>query len=139
MTTVRLAIVDAIAVAIDTATGLKAYRNLDFAVEDRNLPVLAITSADDSPADVSGPLGSLDQQVLVDIGVLVAMSDNPEAAADPFEAQIHAALFSGATFGGQPVLVDRVGGSWAFDFGDCAARTLRYRIGYRTSFTSLET
>lgn len=138
MTTVRLQIVDAIATALAAATGLTVHRNLDYALEDTNLPVLALMSGDDAPTEAPGPLGVLDQTALLDIAVLVAHSENPEAAADPYEAQIHAALFAATEFAGFGVLMDRLGGGWAFDLGDCAARSLRYRVGYRTSFTSLE-
>lgn len=138
MSTVRLQIVDAIATALGSATGLTTHRNLDYALEAENLPVLVVMSGDDSPEEPSGPLGMLDQTAMLDIAILVANSENPEAAADPYEAQIHAALFATGSFAGVSVLMDRQGGGWAFDLGDCAARSLRYRVGYRTSFTSLE-
>lgn len=139
MSTVRLQIVDAIATALGTATGLEVHRNLDYALEDENLPALVVMSGDDAPDEAPTQIQVLDQVMSLEITVLAAASANPEAAADPFEAAVHAALCAAATFGGHAVIVNRQGGSWAFDLGDIAARSVRYRIGYRTRWADLET
>lgn len=139
MSTVRLQIVNAIATALATATGLTVHRNLDYALEDENLPALVVLSGDDAPDEAPTQIHVLDQVMSLEITVLAAASANPEAAADPFEAAVHAALCGVATFGGHAVIVNRQGGSWAFDLGDIAARSVRYRIGYRTRWADLET
>ena len=95
MSSIRLKVVDAIATALATATGLTVF-------------------------------------------VLFAFGKTPEADCDPYECEIHAALMASPIFGGVTVLMERLGGMWTFDLGDCAARTLNYRFGYRTSVTSLE-
>lgn len=138
MATVRLAIVDEIASGLARSTGLRVHRNLDYAIEDRNLPAISVTSGNDQPADSAAPLGVLDQEVQVDINIIVARSANPEATVDPHEAAIHSWLYSITELAGQPVLVDRISGAWDFDLGDCGARRLSYRFGYRTSANNLE-
>lgn len=138
MTTVRLQIVDAIATALATATGLTVHRNLDYALEDENLPALVVMSGDDAPDEAPTQIHVLDQVMSLEITVLAAASANPEAAADPFEAAVHAALCGAAAFGGHAVIVNRQGGSWAFDLGNIAARSVRYRIGYRTRWANLQ-
>lgn len=137
MTTVRLQIVDAIATALATATGLTVFRNIDYALEAENLPVLLVQSGDDSPEDDPTQMQVMDQTMSLEVTVLAAANADPEAAADPYEATVHSTLCGAATFGGHGVLVNRQGGSWAFDLGDMAARTLRYRIGYRTRWADL--
>jgi hypothetical protein len=139
MSTIRLQIVDAIAAALGEATNLTPYRNLDFALEAENLPALVVISGPDRLDETPAPLSVMDQTAELEIVVLVANSANPEAAADPYEAFIHAALMAATDFGGHSVLMNRGGGAWSFDLGDCAARHLSYRVGYRTSFTNLET
>lgn len=138
MSTVRLQIVDALATTMGAATGLTVFRNLDFALDEVNLPALTVISGSDSPDAETSPLGVLDQICDVEIDVLIAHSANPEAAADPYEAQIHAALMATSVFGGHSVDVARLGGQWSFDLGDCAARRLAYRLRYRSSHLSLE-
>ena len=101
MSTVRLQIVDAIAAALATATGLTVYRNLDYALEDSNLPALVVASGEEQVSDRM--IGKIDHQVMLDIAVLIAGSATPESAADPYEAQIHAALFGATSFGGFPL------------------------------------
>jgi len=137
MTTVRLQIVDAIATALATATGLTVHRDLDFALESENLPALVIMPGPDRPDEDATQIQVLDQSALLELTVLIARSATPEADADAHEATIHASLMAAATFGGQPVIMNRVSGEWSFDLGDCAARTLTYRFGYRTSFADL--
>lgn len=136
MSTVRLQIVDAIAAALATATGLTVYRNLDYALEDSNLPALVVASGEEQVSDRM--IGKIDHQVMLDIAVLIAGSATPESAADPYEAQIHAALFGATSFGGFPLLMERVSAGWQFDLGDCCARGLRYQFTHTTSMTSLE-
>ena len=137
MKTVRLQIVEAVAEALYEATFLPVYRNLDHALEAQKLPVLLAQSGDDIPAEDATQINVLDQTMTLEITVLAAPSEDPEAAADPLEASVHAALMSAATFGGHQVMVNRLGGSWAFDLGDIAARSVRYRIGYRTAWADL--
>lgn len=137
MTTVRLQIVDAAAAALATATGLTVYRNLDYALDAGNLPALAVVSGDDAP----GPDGSFDQahtEASIDIAVLIANDADPEAAADPYESQIHAAMMTPTGFAGHPVRMERGPGGWAFDLGDCAVRHLNYRVGFWTDRLNLE-
>ncbi|MBI3096341.1 MAG: hypothetical protein HYY97_15845 [Rhodocyclales bacterium] len=138
MTTVRLQVVDAVATALESATRLTLWRNLDYALESENLPALVVISGEDKPDENPSPLGVLDQNVVIEIDVLLANSENPEAAADPYEAAIHAAMMASG-FAGYGDLVRRLGGTWDFDLGDCAARRLAYRVGYRTAENNLET
>lgn len=137
MSTVRLQIVEAIATALGTATGLTVFRNLDYALEAENLPVLMVQSGDDAPEEAPTQNQVLDQVMNLEITVLAAANDDPEAAADPYEAQVHAALCGATAFGGHGVMVNRLGGSWAFDLGDIAARTVRYRVGFRSRWADL--
>jgi hypothetical protein len=137
--TVRLQIVEAMGTALATATGLTVHRNLDYALEDTNLPVLLVQSGEDAPLEAQTQNQVLDQSMTVEITVLAAPSADPEGAADSKEAAVHAALMAATAFGGQPVIVERLGGSWAFDLGDITARSLRYRIGYRTRWADLTT
>jgi hypothetical protein len=136
MSTVRLQIVSAIAAALGTATGLVVYRNLDFALEDRNLPALVVRSLQDHPADSF--ISFTEHQAEIEIVVLIAGTADPESAADPYEALIHAAIFASGSFAGHAVVMERISGSWDFELGDCCARHLVYRISYRTTTTSLE-
>lgn len=138
MSTVRLQIVDAIAAALALATGLPLYRNLDYALDAIKLPALVVVSGDDAPDEAGSPLGMQYHSANLEITVLIAQSTNPEADADPLEALVHAALMGTAAFAGFTVMMNRLGGGWSFDLGDCAARHLTYRIGYRTNFTDLE-
>lgn len=137
MSTVRLQIVDAIAAALAQATRLPLFRNLDYALDEINLPALVVISGDDVPS-ADSPLGAQYHDANLEITVLVAQSANPEADADPYEALIHATLMGGTVFASYPVMMNRLGASWSFDLGDCAARHLTYRVGFRTNFTDLE-
>lgn len=137
MSTVRLQIVSAIATALATATDLTVFRNLDFALEEENLPALVVISGPDKPDEEATQISVLDQSAILEITVLVANSADPESAADTPEAAIHAALMGATAFAGHSVKVDRLSGDWSFDLGDCAARHLSYRIGYRTAFADL--
>ena len=138
MSTIRLQIVNAIATALGTATGLTVWRNLDFALETEKLPALVVMSGDDSPEPDLTQNQVLDQTVAIEVTVLIANSATPEASADPYEADVHSSLLGAASFGGHPVMIDRISGGWNFDLGDCAARHLNYRIAYRTRFADLE-
>lgn len=137
MSTVRLQIVNAIATALGTATGLTVHRNLDYALQDTNLPALAVISADDAPTGEYA-MAALSQRAQVDIAVLVGREANPEAAADPYEAQVHAALYGAQTFAGHHVVTRRVAGGWQFDLGDTAQRLLRYEFSYFCAVADLE-
>lgn len=138
MSTFRLQIVSAIAAALSTAIGLVVHRNLDYALEDRNLPVLVVRSLPDQTLEDGNGVSILEQQADIEIVILVANSEDPEAAADPYEAQVHAALTVPASFAGHSNNVRRISGSWDFDLGDCCARHLVYQVEYSTSMTSLE-
>lgn len=134
-------VVDAVATALEAANHLnqlKLWRNLDYALESENLPALVVISGEDKPDEMPSPHGVLDQTVDIEIDVLIANSENPEAAADPYEAAIHTVMMASG-FAGYGDLVRRLGGTWDFDLGDCAARRLVYRVGYRTSENNLET
>lgn len=137
MATVRLQIVNAIATALATATGLTVHRNLDYAIADGALPAIAVISVEDAPQEDSG-INALRQSGLIEVAVLVSGSANPEAAADPFEADIHAALYAAHAFGGHAAFFQRVAASWQFDLGDSAARLLRYSFTYETALADLE-
>jgi len=139
MASIRLEIVDAIATALATATGLTAWRNLDFALDEDKLPALVVLSSDDRPEESPTQIRTLDQLADIEISILVAGSENPEADADPYEVSAHAALMAAAGFGGHPVTVQRLSGGWNFSLGDCVARNLAYRIGYRSAWADLET
>lgn len=136
MSTIRLRIADAMASAISTATGLTPYRNLDYALEDKNLPAVALQSGDEG--DSSGIGGVATTDAMVSIHILVAGSGDPELAADSLEAQIHAALFADLRFGGLARELRRVSGGWNFDLGDCCQRTINYQFFYNTRIDNLE-
>lgn len=136
MSSIRLQVVDAIATALATATGLTVFRNLDQALDQRLMPAVVVRSSEDRV--LGQAISLLDQQADLEIIVLFAFGKTPEADCDPYECEIHAALMASPIFGGVTVLMERLGGMWTFDLGDCAARTLNYRFGYRTSVTSLE-
>jgi hypothetical protein len=123
---------------LGAATGLKVHRNLDYALEDRNLPALVVISGDDQPDNEFSPVGLLDQQMDLQISILMARSPDPETTVDPHEAQIHARLVAATSFDGVPAMVRRIAGSWAFDLGDTCARHLGYRVSFRTSYADLE-
>lgn len=138
MSTIRLQIVSAIAAALGTATGLPVFRNLDYALEDRNLPALVVRSLPDQTLDDGNGVSILEHQSEIEIVILVAESNDPEAAADHYEVQVHAALTVPASFAAHSNSVRRISGSWDFDLGDCCARHLVYQVGYSTSMISLE-
>lgn len=139
MTTLRLQIVDAIAAAIATATPTaKHFRDLDYALESEKTPAVAVVSSDDMPEDGPQGLRRLFQQVDIDVHVLIGKSAAPETAADPFEAAIHKAIVVPASFASQAVRTERLPCSWDFSLGNCADRTLRYRIHYQTALEDLE-
>ena len=81
------------------------------------------------------------QESTVDIivSILVSESSSPEAAADPYEVQIHDALFADRRLGGLATLLQRLGGQWAFDLGDSVSRQITYRYTYRTPINDLDT
>jgi hypothetical protein len=139
--TIRLEIVDAVAAALATATGLTVHRNLDFAVSAGALPALAVTSVEDAPDEtnrIGASLSALAHECLLEVSILVAGSANPEAEADPYEAAVHAALYGATAFGGHNAVFSRVAAGWSFDLGDCAQRALRYRFAYASGMTDLE-
>ncbi len=141
MATVRLQIVNAIATALATATGLTVHRNLDYALRDTALPAIAVTSVEDAPDEanrIGAPLSGLAQEGLIEVAILVAGSANPEADADPYEAAVHGALYGATAFGGHNAVFSRVAAGWSFDLGDCAQRALRYRFAYASGMTDLE-
>lgn len=138
MSTIRLQIVSAIAAALGVATGLPVFRNLDYALEDRNLPALVVRSLPDQTLDEGNGVSFLEHQSEIEIIFLVANSEDPEAGADPYEAQVHAALTVPGSFAGHSNNVRRISGSWDFDLGDCCARHLVYQIEYSTSMASME-
>lgn len=137
MASVRLQIVDAVAAALATATSLTVHRNLDYAIADTTLPAIAVTSVEDEPQD-DGSMNLLLQHCMLEIAVLVSRSANPEAAADPIEADIHAALYGSQSFGGHPAFFRRVAAAWQFDLGDSAQRLLRYDFTYKSALADLE-
>lgn len=138
MSSVRLVIVGGIASAIQNAVTASVYRNLDLALEAQNLPSVVVTSGDDMPTGDS-PTGLLEQMADIEIQVLVAKSANPESAADVIEVAVHQALvgYLTANPSGPVIELKRNTCSWAFDLGDCAARTLRYQFTYRTSHSDI--
>lgn len=136
---VRLQIVKGLAKVLYEATDLPVHRNLDYALEAKNLPVLLVQSEDDAPLETQTQIQVLDQSMTIEVTLLAAPSEDPEAAADPHEIKVHAALMAATALGGHSVMVERLGGRWAFDLGDITARSLRYRIGYRTRWADLTT
>jgi hypothetical protein len=139
MSTIRLRIIDALATLLATATGLTVYRNLDYALEDDAFPALVIERGGDTPDEDVSPLGVIDHQLLLKVMVVVAGSANPEAAADAYEAAIHAALMAATTAAGISIDVRWRGAMEpSFDLGDCGVFPLAYSVAFRTSYTSLE-
>ena len=138
MSSVRLQIVEAIAAALATATGLTVHRNLDYALKANKLPAIALMSGRDEPTGAVY-VNYIEHIANITAFVLVAADGDPEAAADPVECGIHAALVAPATFGGhQLVSMARGQCDWNFDLGDCAARELSYSFGFITTLASLE-
>lgn len=136
MSTVRLRIVDAMAAAIATATGLVPHRNLDYALESENLPAVVLQSGPDrSQTGISAVLNS---DADIEVHILVANSANPESAADAIEVQVHAALFADFRFGGLARELERVSADWNFDLGDCCQRSLVYRVSFAARLNDLE-
>lgn len=139
MSSARLQIMNAIASALGTATGLVVYRNLDYALEDNQLPALVIERGSDMPDEQPAQYGVLDHVVLLKVTVLVAGSNNPEATADAHEVAIHAALMSANVLGGFQVEVRWAGApDPSFDLGDCGAFPQAYYIAFRTKYSDLE-
>lgn len=133
----RLLAVEALAAAAEAAASLSLYRNMDYALRDKKLPVLVVIDGGDHPTP--GYITRQEWQAFIDFTILVSSSSNPASDADGYETLIHAAIVGARTFGGVDVIVERVSGDWDFDFGDCAARSISYRITYQTAATSLTT
>ncbi len=139
MTTLRLQIVDAIADALAAAIPTaKHYRNIDYALEAQKLPAIAVQEQENAPDGQEGPLTKLYQYVEIEFHILIARSSTPAKDADPYEALIHRTLMPATSFASQPVRIECLPASWEFNLGDCAARTLRYRVRYSTSLADLE-
>lgn len=139
MSSIRLQIVTGLVVVLNSATSLEVYRNLDYALEDNNLPALAVRSGEDQVTDTDiSATGDMEQQFNLDVSILIANSADPESAADVFEVQAHAALAGTSVIGTHAVEIERVSGGWDFDLGDCCERRIVYRVGYRSSIASLE-
>ena len=139
MSSIRLQIVEAIAAALATATGLTVHRNLDYALKANKLPAIALMSGRDEPAG-AGYVSHIEHIANITAVVLVAADGDPEAAADPVECDIHAALVAHFPTFGVHQLVSMARGQcdWNFDLGDCAARELSYSFGFITTLASLE-
>lgn len=139
MSSVRLQVVSGLVAALSTATSLTTYRNLDYALEDKNLPALVVRSGDDQVTDSDlNATGDMDQQLMLVVSILIAESADPEAAADAFECLVHASLAGTNAVAGHAVQISRVSGDWDFDLGDCCERRVIYRVGYSNSIASLE-
>lgn len=137
MSSIRLRIADAVADVIATATGLVVFRNLDRALEAERAPAVNVESGPDNSQ--AQPAGIQESTVDIIVSILVSQSSSPEAAADPYEVQIHDALFADRRLGGLATLLQRLGGQWAFDLGDSVSRQITYRYTYRTPINALET
>lgn len=138
MSSIRLQIVDAIATALHSATGLPVFRNLDYALRANKLPAIALMSGPDEPG-AAGYVNHLEHSAGIGVVVLVAADGAPETAADPHECTVHASLMAPASFGGHAVSnMARGQCSWDFEFGDCAARHLAYSFTFITTLASLE-
>lgn len=137
MSTVRLQIISAVAAALETATGLTVYRNLDYALESENMPAIALQSGPDRSE--TGINGVMNFDADIEIHILVANSSDPESEADQIEAQAHRALFADFRFGGLARNLERVSADWNFDLGDCCQRSLVYRVQFAARYNDLET
>lgn len=137
MSTLRLRIAVGVAALLGNVTELPVHRNLDYALEEGRAPALAVTSGPDQPQPGS-PISKLDHEVALEISILVARSSDPEAAADGYEAAIHAALSPATAIDGIPIIFERGPAEWDFEFGDCCKRTLRYIAAFRTDALTLE-
>ena len=122
MSTRRLQVRDALVALVAASSGLTPYLNLDYALEDRNPPAVAVVSGDDAPLPSNHTYDELAWRVRFGVHVLVAMSADPEAAADAIEASILAALAGDIDLGGVATRYEVAGGEWEFDLGDCALR-----------------
>lgn len=130
MSTARLAVRNALVSVIGTATGLTVYRNLDYALEERLLPAVAVTSDDDGRATELDTLDEQGRQARFFVHVLVAASADPEADADVIEDQFMAAVRADWTLGGAAIYGEYLGGEWNFDLGDCAIRRLALEFNF---------
>lgn len=122
MSTKRLQVRDALVATIKAATAMEPYLNLDHALEDRNLPAVAIVSGEDAPDDANSTFDELAWRGRFGVHVLVAANEDPEAAADAIETVILAALSADVSLGGIATRHEVAGGEWEFDLGDCALR-----------------
>lgn len=130
MTTQRLQVRNALKTVVGTAAGLTVHLNLDYALEDRNLPCAALQSGNDEASDEAGTLLNSSREggtAKFAVCVLVAESADPEAAADSYEALIRAAILSNPTLSGKAVHTHYRSGEWEFDLGDCALRRLIFQ------------
>lgn len=122
----RLQVAETLALRVVEATGLPLRRNLDYALDEAVLPAVVVQSGADAPNDefttANAEARSLDMEVIL----LVANTDDRELATDLYESQIAAALALDETLGGAAVVGRYTGGSWQFDLGDVAARSLAY-------------
>jgi predicted oxidoreductase len=124
---------DALATLVATAASLTVHKNLDYAILDENLPCAAIQSGNDEADDAAGTLMNNSREggsARFAVNVLVAASDDPEGAADVFEALIRAAVLSNLTLSGKATQVRYLGGEWEFDLGDCAIRRLIFQATF---------
>jgi hypothetical protein len=128
MTTTRLLVRNALIARLETTTGMTALRNLDFAVEDRNLPALAVQSGNDDYYPEASTIAGDAGQARFGVVLLVEASDDPEAAADVFEAAIRADLKANPTLSGAAISLRYLGGEWDFDYGDLALRRLIFEV-----------
>lgn len=133
MSTTRLAVRDALATLVATATGLTVHKNLDYAIQDENLPCAALQSGNDETDDAAGTFLNNTREggtARFGVNLLVASGSDPEAAADAYEAPIRAAILNDSTLAGEATEVRYLAGEWEFDLGDCAIRRLIFQATY---------
>lgn len=130
MSTQRLAVRDALIGLIETATGLTVYRNLDYAIETKRLPAVAVVSGPDDVDDETSDMDDPGYEARFAVHLLVASSADPEAAADAYEDLIRAAVAASPSLSDLALDTTYRGGDWDFDLGSCAARQLSFSVRF---------
>jgi hypothetical protein len=130
MSTARLQARDALVERLEACSGLTVHRNLDYALEDRNLPTLAVQSGNDEALPEASSFAIESGSARFGIAILVQSGADPEAAADVIEEALRADLKAHPTLTGKAVSLRYQGGEWDFELGDLALRRLIYEVTF---------
>jgi hypothetical protein len=142
MSSIRLQLRDAIRHVVTAAAPIPVFTNIDYALDQGAAPCIVLHTGDDSgdrSESWSREMGGRSEAAgLVELHILVDDVEDPEAAADPFETAIHAALLADSRLGGLSIDLERVGGGFERDLGQFTDRVLIYRVTYRVQTNNLE-